>query len=119
MAGYRILPTSEIPKELAGFDTIWTGNGLFGALKIIPQIPGVGLAEITSTLVAYDNKGCSGEFASGIRSLTESALRAAQAVFTTCRSPEEEISVYYTVFPRSAGGFYNLALVRGEENERF
>jgi hypothetical protein len=62
MTGYTIVPAAQVPDAMSQFDVVWTGPGLIGALKVIPAAAGITAGDITTTLIATDNKVCKGEF---------------------------------------------------------
>jgi hypothetical protein len=106
IAGFRILPPNEIPKEWQANDAVWTATGVVGTVIVLPPMSDPTLEDIRSVVLVRDAKNCKGKFASGSLGNDPSAPANSAQLFTACDASDGSWTAYYTAIPRRAGGFY-------------
>jgi len=112
ITGFHLDLSSEVPKDLATYQAVWSSPGVTGVLSVVAASNGAAGTNMSGELIANDAKNCTGKFSSGTLS-DDSAPAAAAAgvtrIFTTCDGGNGSTATYYTVLPRQGGGQYVFA----------
>lgn len=117
VSGFRIMQENETPKEWANFDVVWTAPAVIGMVDIIPSQATLRVDEIRANIVASDARSCKGKFASGaVPEGDSNGQSGAGEFFTACDAAPAGWAVYYTLVPRSNGGFYLVGTIGSGTN---
>lgn len=77
-----------------------------GSVDVIQRATPDQLKELTAYLIGRDAKSCKGAFLSGAMPAKGATLAH---VFTTCRTNDKPMVVYYLAVPRKGGGAYLIS----------
>lgn len=103
----RVLSKDELPTELASYNSGWKGDGVYGAVKIIPTNSEVKGIDIAAKVAGEDSRECKGKFASG----RTSELVDSEVVFrgfSSCEDTQGLRASQYFIIPRKRGGGFVL-----------
>jgi hypothetical protein len=107
--GFRLV--SDVPSVMQDYQAAWSAPGVVGGIKIQQDAT---ISDAVTILIASDERGCKGTFAS----YRERAEQGLVSIRTACKQETGDgINVTYMLAPRNAGGVYQFfALAMPEEN---
>lgn len=112
VTGFAIATPQDAAKILPGYDAVWTVQGTIGGVIVAPDEPGRDVDKVFMNLSSEDAKACKGKFAS-LRQPIEDQSRnyLLGRMVTACEENASNYEVYYTLFARSKGGTYLMAVI--------
>lgn len=109
--GYHIMEREETPEDFANNHVVWTGAEYLGTLNVEPNSWDGGAEALLSAFLSRDAQSCNGDYGSkrGDKSATNGFDDA--AAVSICRIGTDTFVGFYSVFPRSKGGYYIASLI--------
>lgn len=105
--GYKLL--AEIPRYLSGFHAAYEAPGVIGGLQIQTATT---VPDVAAALVAEDQKGCDGAYAS----TREKAENGVLSLWSACKlTTGGGVGILYVVSPRASGGVYVFATAQYDD----
>ena len=100
--GFRILSQEESSKIKA--DAVWRAGSALGTVRILPASTTGSIKNFSGLLIGSDARTCKGAFASG--ALPAEGDDAIVRVFTSCKTGDRTLTIYYLALTRKQGGYY-------------
>ena len=100
--GFRILSQDEAASIKA--DAVWRAGNTLGTVRILPASFAANVKAMSGLLIGNEAGKCKGTFASG--SLPVDGSDSMVRVFTSCKTGEQVITLYYLALTRKQGGYY-------------